>query len=61
MTHTGPLQCRAAAIRCAAMPDLPDLPDRMQELRRGTKKADHPVPDSDERRAVLPRPASRAA
>lgn len=58
MTHTGPLQCRAAAIRCAAMPDLPD---RMQELRRGTKKADHPVPDSDEQRAVLRCPASRAA
>lgn len=61
MTHTGPLQCRAAAIRCAAMPDFPDLPDRMQELRRDTKKADHPVPDSDEQRAVLRCPASRAA
>jgi protein-tyrosine phosphatase len=37
----------------------PQVIDRMQELRRGSSKADHPVPDTDEQCAVLRRRAQR--
>ena len=38
---------------------FPEVLDRMQELRRGTSKADHRVPDTDEQAAVLRRRAQR--
>lgn len=37
--------------------DYPDVLDRMQELRSGTRKAFHPVPDSEEQHRVLRRRA----
>jgi len=37
----------------------PAVIDRMQELRRGTSKADHPVPDTEEQCNVLLRRAKR--
>ena len=37
----------------------PAVIDRMQALRRGTSKADHPVPDSPEQHDVLRRRAQR--
>lgn len=37
----------------------PEVLDRMQELREGTRKADHRVPDTDEQAAVLRRRAQR--
>ena len=37
----------------------PDVIDRMQELRRGSSKADHRVPDTDEQCDVLRRRAQR--
>ena len=40
---------------------FPDVLDRMQELRRGTRKAHHRVPDTDEQAAVLRRRAGRRA
>lgn len=39
----------------------PAVIDRMQELRRGTSKADHPVPDTPEQHDVLRRRAKRKA
>lgn len=39
---------------------FPDVLGRMQELRRGTCKADHRVPDTDEQAGVLRRRAARA-
>jgi protein-tyrosine phosphatase len=38
----------------------PEVIDRMQELRAGTRKADHPVPDTEEQHRVLRRRAERA-
>jgi hypothetical protein len=38
---------------------FPEVLDRMQELRKGTCKAHHPVPDTDEQAAVLRRRAQR--
>ena len=38
----------------------PEVIDCMQELRAGSKKADHPVPDTPEQHAVLRRRAQRA-
>ena len=37
----------------------PEVIDRMQELRAGSKKADHPVPDTEEQHRVLRRRAQR--
>ena len=37
----------------------PQVIDRMQELRRGSSKADHPVPDTEEQHDVLRRRAQR--
>ena len=37
----------------------PTVIDRMQELRRGSRKADHPVPDTEEQHGVLRRRAQR--
>ena len=37
----------------------PDVLDRMQSLREGTRKADHRVPDTDEQADVLRRRAQR--
>jgi hypothetical protein len=39
----------------------PQVIDRMQELRRGSSKAAHPVPDTEEQRDVLRRRAQRRA
>ena len=39
----------------------PQVIDRMQELRRGSSKADHPVPDTEEQHQVLRRRAQRRA
>jgi hypothetical protein len=39
----------------------PQAIDRMQELRRGSSKAAHPVPDTEEQRDVLRRRAQRRA
>ena len=36
----------------------PEVIDRMQELRRGSRKADHPVPDTREQHDVLRRRAA---
>ena len=38
---------------------FPEVIDRMQELRRGSRKADHPVPDTEEQHDVLRRRAQR--
>jgi hypothetical protein len=38
---------------------FPEVLARMQELRKGTRKADHRVPDTDEQKAVLRRRAQR--
>ena len=38
---------------------FPEVLDRMQELRRGTRKVHHPVPDTPEQAAVLHRRAQR--
>lgn len=40
---------------------FPEVLDRMQELRRGTRKADHRVPDTAAQSAVLDRRARRAS
>jgi len=37
----------------------PEVIDRMQELRAGSRKAGHPVPDTEEQRRVLRRRAWR--
>ena len=39
----------------------PQVIDRMQELRRRSSKADHPVPDTEEQLQVLHRRAQRRA
>jgi len=39
----------------------PEVIDRMQELRRRSSKAEHPVPDTEEQRQVLHRRAQRRA
>jgi hypothetical protein len=39
----------------------PQVIDRMQELRRGSSKAEHPVPDTEEQHDVLRRRAQRRA
>ena len=39
----------------------PQVIDRMQELRRGSSKAAHPVPDTEEQHDVLRRRAQRRA
>jgi protein-tyrosine phosphatase len=39
----------------------PQVIDRMQELRRGSSKAAHPVPDTEEQHQVLRRRAQRRA
>jgi hypothetical protein len=38
---------------------FPEVLDRMQELLKGTRKAHHRVPDTDEQAAVLRRRAER--
>jgi hypothetical protein len=38
----------------------PEVLDRMRDLRQGTRKADHPVPDTEEQAAVLRRRAQRS-
>ena len=40
---------------------FPEVVDRMQELRRGTIKEHHPVPDTPEQAAVLRRRAGAGA
>ena len=37
----------------------PEVIDRMQDLRAGSRKADHPVPDTEEQHRVLRRRAQR--